>query len=143
VTRPSPRPRPWLPLLGLLLQLALVGVGSWLIDASDLDQAIGSWGFVFAFGMATVFYASWPVLVTLVCAVAGAVASSTAAARRAAVLGAGVSVVWTGFVIVLGAHTAVTARYEAEVVFGLLLVGASVVALLPLRGVVAGRRRTA
>ena len=124
--------RPWLPLVALLVQLTVVGTGSWLIESSDLEQGFKVWGYVSAFVMATVLYASWPLLVTLVCAVAGSAAGTAAGARRAAVIGAVVAGAWAAFVIAVGAQTALTAEVEGDVVFGLLLVGASLLALRPL-----------
>ena len=124
--------RPWLPLVALLLQLVVVVLGSWLIEASDLEQGSGVWGYVAAVVIATVLYASWPLLVTLVCAVAGSVAATAAGRRRAALIGAVVAGAWAAFVIAVGVQTALTAEVEGDVAFGLLLVAAGLLALWPL-----------
>jgi hypothetical protein len=118
--------------VALLVQLVVVGTGSWLIESSGLEQDTRVWGYLSAVVLATVLYASWPLLVTLVCAVAGSVAGTAAGTRRAALIGAVVAGAWAVFVIAVGAQTALTARVEGDVVFGLLLVGASLLALWPL-----------
>ena len=50
-------PRPWLPLLSLLVQIGLVGIVAWLVDASDLEQAAAR-GVRVRFVIVTIFYAS-------------------------------------------------------------------------------------
>ena len=125
-------PRPWLPLLSLLVQIGLVGVASWLIDGSDLEQSAGSWGFVFGFVVVTVLYASWPVLVALVCAVVAVAARSEVVSRVAAWVGAITAALFGIAGILLGAAQVTGVGYEAERAFGLAVLLASVVPLLPL-----------
>ena len=125
-------PRPWLPLLSVLVQIALVGIASWLIDASDLAQSPGSWGYVFVFVVVTVFYAVWPVLVALVCAVTAVAARSEVVTRRAAVVGAVVAALFGVVGMLAGGMVAARGGYESDRVFGLALLVASVVPLLPM-----------
>lgn len=125
-------PRPWLPLLSLLVQIGLVGVASWMIDGSDLEQSAGSWGFVFGFVVVTVLYASWPVLVALVCAVVAVAARSEVVSRVAAWVGAIAAALFGIAGILLGAAQVTGSGYEAERAFGLVVLLASVVPLLPL-----------
>ena len=133
-------PRPWLPLLSLLVQIGLVGVASWLIDGSDLEQSAGSWGFVFGFVVVTVLYASWPVLVALVCAVVAVAARSEVVSRVAAWVGAITAALFGIAGILLGAAQVTGVGYEAERAFGLAVLLASVVPLLPLvRVLIRGR----
>ncbi len=139
----DPRHRPWLPFLALLVQLAVVAVGSGFIDGSGLEQGIDSWGYLLGVVLAIVFYATWPVLITLLCAVVGAVATSATGRRVARVVGATTAAAWALLGLVVGAVTAVTASVEADVAFGALLVLASLVPLVPLGRVIRERRASA
>ncbi len=120
---PAPRAHAWLSLASLLTQLTLIGIGSYLIDESGLEQGAGSWGYVFAFVVITALYASWPVLATLVCAVVASASRSDVVARRAAVTGA-VFAALTGLAgLLLGLLALLTSRDEAGTVFGLVARG--------------------
>jgi hypothetical protein len=125
-------PRPWLPLLSLLVQIGLVGAVACLVDASDLEQAPASWGFVFGFVVVTVVYAVWPVLAALVSALVAAAARTEVVVRRAAAVGAIVAALFGLVGIVAGTVLAAQARYESEVVFGLGMAAASIVPVAPL-----------
>ena len=132
-------PRPWLPLLSLLVQIGLVGIVAWLVDASDLEQAPASWGFVFGFVIVTIFYAVWPVLAALVSALVAAAARTEVVVRRAAAVGATVAALFGLVGIVTGTVLAAQARYESDVVFGLGMAAASIVPVVPLARTLARR----
>ena len=129
---PAPRALAWLSFGSLLTQLLLMGIGCYLIDSSDLDQGVGSWGYVFGFVVITALYAVWPVLATLVCAAIASASSADVVARRAAVTGAVFAALAGLGGLLLGVGSALTGHTEAATVFGLVTAAASLVAVLPL-----------
>ena len=140
---PAPRAHAWLSVASLLTQLTLIGIGSYLIDESGLEQDAGSWGYVFAFVVLTALYASWPVLAALVCAVAASGTRSDVVARRAAVTGAIVAALAGLAGLLLGVVVILTSHDEAATVFGLVVAAASPVAILPLLSTVRWSRDAA
>ncbi|WP_432479426.1 hypothetical protein [Nocardioides sp. GXQ0305] len=138
--RTASRPRPWLPFLSLAAQVAVVGVGAQALDSSDLYQSTDSWGFVFAFAILAIFYASWPLLATLVCGVVATVTRGETVERRAALVGAWVAGGFGAIGIVTGTVAMATGDHAADQAFGVVLAAASVLPLLLLVRMVVPRQ---
>ena len=132
------RLRPWLPLLSVATQLALVWLGAAWIESSDLRQQPGPWGYVFVTFFLTFMYASWPVLVTLGTAVAGTVSRSPGIRSGTTATGAVVAALVGLAGMGLGVAIGLGAQAEADTAFALVLGVAGVVpvvvAVLILRG---------
>ncbi|GAA1478657.1 hypothetical protein GCM10009623_31030 [Nocardioides aestuarii] len=131
----------WRPLLSVLAQVAVVGVGCAVADHGGLDGP-GGWPYLLGFVLLTVFYASWPLGITLLTGIVAAVASEEATLRGAVVLGAVVAGVSGALGAAFGlVWLVVPPAHAAELVVGSSLLLGGVVALAPAVTLLRARRR--
>jgi hypothetical protein len=124
------RLRPWVPLLAILTQLALVCVGGIAIDSSDLQQQPESWGYFFVAVALTLLYAGWLVLLALGTALVATLSSSAGTRRGATATGAVVAGLLGLAGIGVGVAVGVDGQVEADTAFAVICGAAGIVPLV-------------
>ena len=124
------RLRPWVPLLSILTQLALVCLGGLAIDSSDLQQQPESWGYFFVAVALTLLYAGWLVLLALGTALVATLSSSAGTRRGATATGAVVAGLVGLAGIGVGVAVGVDGQVEADTAFAVVCGTAGVVPLV-------------
>ncbi len=120
----------WAPFLALLLAIVLLNAGAALIDWSELEQAEGSWGYLFGAVVVSFLYAPLPLVALLVTAVVGTATDKPATRQVMTGLGTYIAVVAGGALLLLGLWALwAEGLYGASVAFtALLLVCAAICA---------------
>lgn len=130
----------WRPLLAVVAQVLVLGVGCTVADYGGLDRP-DTWPYLLGFVLVTIGYASWPLAITLATGLVAALATREATLRGAAVVGAVAASVSGAVGALVGTVWLLPPAYAAERAVGASLVLGGLVALQPAVALVRAWRR--